>query len=78
MVAHARREVIGVLRSLVEAVCIVDTLRRLQEGVVRHVVALGRHDGWLLRLEIVVVVVLAQREVGLLEVLSEGGIGEVG
>jgi len=48
--------------------------------VVRQVVGLGRHDG-LLCLEGVVgvVVELAQRVVGLvLEVLGEGGIGEVG
>ena len=81
--AHAGREVgVEVLRGLVEAVCIVAAMRRLQEGMVRHVVGLGRHDGLLvlLRLEgvVVVVVELAQRVVGLvLEVLGEGGICEV-
>ena len=76
-----RREVVvDVLRGLVEAVCVVAAMRRLQEVVVRQVVGLGRHDG-LLCLEGVVgvVVELAQRVVGLvLEVLGEGGIGEVG
>lgn len=85
MTAHARREVVvEVLRGLVEAVCVVAAMRRLQEGVVGHVVGLGRHDGLLelLCLEgvvvVVVVVELAQRVVGLvLEVLGEGGICEV-
>jgi hypothetical protein len=80
--AHARREVVvEVLRGLVEAVCVVAAMRRLQEGVVRHVVGLGRHDGLLelLCLEgVVVVVELTQRVVRLvLEVLGEGGVCEV-
>ena len=81
MVAHARREVIDVLRGLVEAVGVFAAMRLLQEGVVRHVVVLGRHDGLLvlLRLEGGVVAELCQRVVRLvLEVLGEGGIGEVG
>lgn len=81
--AHARREVIGVLRGLVEAVGVVASMRGLQEGVVRDVVALGRHDGQLLvflRLEggVVAVAVLSQGVVRLvLEVLREAGVGEV-
>lgn len=72
--------VVDVLRGLVEAVCVVAAaMRRLQEGVV----GLGRHDGLLVLLCLEgcvgVVVELAQRVVRLvLEVLGEGGIGEVG